>query len=518
MKRHSLFPFLLLVLGLSVSAYEAHGQSNLRHSVAIVYEQPDSVLSSRLKDYSLWLSRQGKRDASRYLTSLTRKGTGSGVVVEHAGQLLLLTNSHVIGTGSYADVAFIQGRDTLLIPHCRRIMQDHLMDLAVLRLPQDGDGRLIPLSFSELPVEDGMSVWSAGFPGLAGFPSWQIGQGIVSNSDLTFPDWDKHFIQHTAQIDPGSSGGPLLLRSEESYHIIGINTSKAYAREGVGLAIPASDCLAALRAPEGSTVRALLIAIDTLDVTDYASLYMRMPEDIIRRQDSLFERGEYLEALALIPAYADTAQLSKKNATHMIRREKGGKARYSGLSTRQQNKLRNAERGILEDFEYRCQIGIKASLWGPMPDVWSAELFYHHYLGSYVRMGGSFGVTQLAPQWYYSDWDRQFNNIRPIGPTFRYFVGGQLPISLGKVVVIPYLTPDVGLMLNMGGGDPAPVLVFGGAAGAELGIHAGSSLFLIGVDYDLQGANVFTHMSYAKSDIEKLRLMHGLGFHIGFAF
>ena len=44
------------------------------------------------------------------------------------------------------------------------------------------------------------------------------------------------YIQHTAAINPGSSGGPLM---DERGQIVGINTIKA-SLEGVSFAIPAS--------------------------------------------------------------------------------------------------------------------------------------------------------------------------------------------------------------------------------------------------------------------------------------
>jgi serine protease Do len=92
-----------------------------------------------------------------------------------------------------------------------------------------------------------MEVWSAGFPGLAGNPSWQLGKGIVSNQSvkdsLITNDKLSFVIQHTAQIDAGSSGGALLVASPDEksgYSLIGINTWKARGRENVNFAIPIS--------------------------------------------------------------------------------------------------------------------------------------------------------------------------------------------------------------------------------------------------------------------------------------
>ncbi|MBR1480413.1 MAG: trypsin-like peptidase domain-containing protein [Paludibacteraceae bacterium] len=516
-KKRYCFPLLWMVFGLFLSLPSVMAQTNLRHSVAIVYEQPDSVCSARLKDYSLWLSRQGKRDASRYLTALTRKGFGSGVVVEHEGERLLLTNSHVVGTGRYADVAFIQGHDTLLLRHCPCIMQDHRVDLAVLRLPTDSvvsltPLSLVPLSFSDEAVDDGITVWSAGFPGLAGYPSWQIGQGIVSNADLSFPDWDKRFVQHTAQIDPGSSGGPLLLRTGEGYEIIGINTSKAYAREGVGMAIPVADCRAALRAPQGSSMRALLQAIDTMDVTDYAALYMRMPEHIIQQQDSLFERGEYLEALVLVPNYADTARLSKRPIRRGAKAPQRVLPKSTGTCPAKTTRRAQGEYGIDYDMGSMMKFSGEATLWGPMPELWQAGFEYGVMFATFVRMSVHADVVGLSKSWIYSD-DTEGKSY---GPCIRYSVGGQVPVKLGPVTLIPYLTPVVGLSLSFSGVSPA--VAFGGRVGTDLGIPTGDHMFLLGLDYDLMGYHVFNFFGGGSSSPSPLPIGHGLGFHIGYAF
>lgn len=48
-------------------------------------------------------------------------------------------------------------------------------------------------------------------------------------------------MQHTAQVDAGSSGGPLLIRDENAaagFAVVGINTWKASDRENTNFAIP----------------------------------------------------------------------------------------------------------------------------------------------------------------------------------------------------------------------------------------------------------------------------------------
>jgi serine protease Do len=63
-------------------------------------------------------------------------------------------------------------------------------------------------------------------------------RGFVSNERFSLEeDGDESYIQHTAPIDPGSSGGPLTTPEGK---LLGVNTLKIRGRENVGLAVPAS--------------------------------------------------------------------------------------------------------------------------------------------------------------------------------------------------------------------------------------------------------------------------------------
>jgi hypothetical protein len=94
------------------------------------------------------------------------------------------------------------------------------------------------LPFYEGKYNEGATVYSVGFPGLGNEMVWQFGQGNISNSDVTI---GSRYIQHTATIDPGNSGGPLLIESNESpigYSIIGINTLSINNRHNSFYSVP----------------------------------------------------------------------------------------------------------------------------------------------------------------------------------------------------------------------------------------------------------------------------------------
>jgi len=87
-------------------------------------------------------------------------------------------------------------------------------------------------------------------------PSFQVSPGTVSNAKFG-PEGQEaaattSYVQHTAPIDPGSSGGPLL---DGDGRLLGMNTLKLVGRENVGLAIPTARIQAAmLRADQPATL------------------------------------------------------------------------------------------------------------------------------------------------------------------------------------------------------------------------------------------------------------------------
>jgi serine protease Do len=70
---------------------------------------------------------------------------------------------------------------------------------------------------------------------------------MVSNASVRLPDNDNPdkmigpFIQHTAEVDGGNSGGPLLVQTQgvpTGFAVVGINTLKARGRQAANYAIP----------------------------------------------------------------------------------------------------------------------------------------------------------------------------------------------------------------------------------------------------------------------------------------
>ena len=233
----------------------------LRHSVCIVEPEYSETDKSFMADYSLYMARAGMRSASRALTAYKNEGTfGSGVVIEQGGRKYVLTNLHVVGYAEKATVVFQLHEKTVRYEHCV-VTGTASTDLAAIALPAECE--MIALPVYGGAIDEDFSIVAAGFPGLGDKPSWQLTRGSISNArvDVDAHERASRIIQHTASIDPGSSGGPLLLKNAEGkYEILGINTWKAFYREGVGLAIGKEDVqafLASLASPKAARGLAL---------------------------------------------------------------------------------------------------------------------------------------------------------------------------------------------------------------------------------------------------------------------
>lgn len=160
------------------------------------------------------------------------EGVGSGVVVSSDGYIL--TNSHVIGDGQAKNIKVLfENGDNV---EGEVLWFDPAIDLAVVKVKANnlnaadfGDsdsldvGELAIAIGNPLGLDFQRTVTSGVISGL--HRSVRVDQYVVIE-DL---------IQTDASINPGNSGGPLLNNKGE---VIGINTAKARAGEGLGFAIP----------------------------------------------------------------------------------------------------------------------------------------------------------------------------------------------------------------------------------------------------------------------------------------
>jgi S1-C subfamily serine protease len=132
---------------------------------------------------------------------------------------IVLTNSHVVSDCKRATVRFVgQGAFTAEI-----LTKNSGNDLALLRT--QARGRAARFRSPNRRVQMGEEVLAFGFP-LSGFLS---SQGNLTHGDISATTGirdDVRFLQISAPVQPGNSGGPLM---DVGGNVIGVVTAKADA-------------------------------------------------------------------------------------------------------------------------------------------------------------------------------------------------------------------------------------------------------------------------------------------------
>jgi S1-C subfamily serine protease len=156
-------------------------------------------------------------------------GGGSGVIVTPDGYLL--TNQHVVHSAAQVGITLLDG-DSIA---ASVIAEDPSTDLAVLRAA--GSGLPAAPLAAQAALRVGQLVVAIGNP--FGFEA-TVSAGVVSAQGRTLRGGDGRLIegivQHTAPLNPGNSGGPLV---DARSRVVGINTAIIAAAQGIGFAVPA---------------------------------------------------------------------------------------------------------------------------------------------------------------------------------------------------------------------------------------------------------------------------------------
>jgi len=188
-------------------------------------------------------------------------GLGSGFIVDEAGTIV--TNYHVI---QYSDEAWVYLIDGTELEVEGVLDYDEEQDIAVIKVK----GRDLPalkLGDSD-SIGVGEQVVAIGNPrGLEN----TVSDGIVS-ARRTFEGYEKdvHFIQLTAPISPGSSGGALF---DTSSAVIGMTTASYRESQNLNFAVPVNlikPMLASTELKELAAVSGSILGMSSDDVSRYA--------------------------------------------------------------------------------------------------------------------------------------------------------------------------------------------------------------------------------------------------------
>ena len=143
--------------------------------------------------------------------------SGSGVAIGANGEIL--TNAHVVQGCQSITVKLASGNSELGV----LVANDERNDLAVVRLA--GISKPFPsvAVFREgVPVRPGDTIVSLGYP-LSGLLSSDANLSVGNVSALAGLRDNSRYLQISAPVQPGNSGGPLL---DTSGHLVGIVTAK----------------------------------------------------------------------------------------------------------------------------------------------------------------------------------------------------------------------------------------------------------------------------------------------------
>lgn len=174
------------------------------------------------------------------VTINTVDGHGSGFVVNTNKGCFVVTNDHVIGDHKYVQITHHDGEKE----YGRIERRGDSVDVALISFPNK-HGRKGLILENELP-NVGDDVFAIGSPLDEEFSN-SVSKGIVSNANRVIGGI--RYIQSDVTVNPGSSGGPLVVKSNKvvGIAVLGMLDESSGASLGVNCFIPIPQFLKSLK-------------------------------------------------------------------------------------------------------------------------------------------------------------------------------------------------------------------------------------------------------------------------------
>jgi regulation of enolase protein 1 (concanavalin A-like superfamily) len=239
---------ILILVCLSVIIY-----ADLKDYICIIKPVYHEKTRDTFKSLAKYFEESGDNKIAGYFNALAEEhGHGTGwVFVDGEGENYIITNRHVVNQAEKVNLYFEDpGGKQKSYNNCPILFIDNRMDLAVIRFPDEQNEFKTGLELDTEKKKELDEVISAGFPGFGMTPLWQVAKGDITNAHARIDDNYDYMIQHSAPIDPGNSGGPLLVRTKDNdlgFKVVGVNTWKAMGRESTNFAIPSLHVLELLQ-------------------------------------------------------------------------------------------------------------------------------------------------------------------------------------------------------------------------------------------------------------------------------
>jgi len=154
------------------------------------------------------------------------KGSGSGFVIKRGGKFYVITNAHVIESASTESGSIYVYTINQTKYEVRVLGGDNFYDLAVLEFVGTPGAEVDFVDFTKTEPRVGDKVYAIGNP-LGTYP-YTVTDGIISAKNRARGGLTGKFgfLQHTATLIWGNSGGPLV---NEKGEVVGVNSQIAFA-------------------------------------------------------------------------------------------------------------------------------------------------------------------------------------------------------------------------------------------------------------------------------------------------